>query len=679
MATSGAMSTSNQYIKYTITITQNSQSIEDNTSNVTVSVRFYRTNTGYESYGSGNVYCKIDGIEYSQGVVWTQKITNSGIVLFSKTLNISHGSDGTKKLTCSAWISHEVVTSSEQSYSQTLSTIYRASKPTCSKSATMKGTLTINTNRNSASFTHTLKYTFGGTTETIATGVGGSYPWTVPDLAHLCNNRLSDTCTITCITYNGSTKIGEETCTTTVNVPAKTVPSFPNGDVIIGGGNPIATNAGSKNFSHLITYSFNGKTGDVNSDKVKSGIVWWTPYDLATAIKASPSGNGTITCKTYNGTALVGTSDPVSFKAVVPDNSTTRPSFGSDGFVLTPSGPENILTNFSGLYIQGKTGVKAEFTASSTYSSIASYKLSVDGRVYTGNPATSNTLTKDGNIEVTGTVTDARGYYTTVPTTIAVIPYSIPRIEPYDGDKEIICERSDQDGVYTPSGTHLHIRAKMSYYPVNQKNICHLKYRYKASGGSWSSEKTLLSGSDTSTDKIDIVIPDVVTETDKTYLVQLIVEDTIGEKIPYDFPIPTDKVTLHLGEGGHGVSVGKYSEATADNELFESEWDAKFYGNLHANHIAGLGLYDGEDFNELVDKTGYYTGTSAPSSTKCSNYPVDKTGVLEVISAMKQNAETLAWWGFAYQTYRTHDGEVYMRSYYTSTGFTAWKKVQFST
>lgn len=126
MATSGAMSTDNSYIKYKITITQNSQSVANNTSNITVTVNFYRTNTGYETYGSGTVYCKINGITYSAAVDSSDKITNSGINLFSKTLNITHSENGTKTLTCSAWINHSRVTSTEQSYSQVLSTIPRA-------------------------------------------------------------------------------------------------------------------------------------------------------------------------------------------------------------------------------------------------------------------------------------------------------------------------------------------------------------------------------------------------------------------------------------------------------------------------------------------------------------------------------------------------------------------------
>ena len=131
MGKSSALNTSNDRVKYTIEIIQNSQSIPNNTSNVTVKVRFYRTNTGYTTYGTGTVYCKINGTTYSASVTSSQAITNAGIELFTKTLNISHGADGKKTLTCSAWISLDTpLTSSEQSYSQVLTTIARYAKIT---------------------------------------------------------------------------------------------------------------------------------------------------------------------------------------------------------------------------------------------------------------------------------------------------------------------------------------------------------------------------------------------------------------------------------------------------------------------------------------------------------------------------------------------------------------------
>lgn len=513
----------------------------------------------------------------------------------NKTFTVDHNDDGTGEATIywkwGVYAYTSFVTGYQNpsgSFKITLPTIARASVPTLSHSSRGMGEiLTIYTNQKSYSFTHTLSYTFAGETATIQTGVSGECRWLIPDLADKINNATSGTMTITCVTYNGSTKVGTKSVSLKATVPYLTVPSFPNGNVIIGSGNPITTNAGSKNFTHLITYSFNGKTGKVNEDKAKSGIVWWTPYDLASAIPNDTEGKGTITCTTYNGTAVVGSYD-IPFTATVPDNSTTKPTFTEDNFRLTPTG--SIPSTFSGLYIQGKTGVKASFGATSAYSTIASYKLSVDGKVYEGNPAESQALTKPDNIEVTGTVYDARGYYTSRPKTITVHPYFNPSIEPYGGYSSIICERSNGSGEYKDNGTYLHIRAKRKYAPVIvdgvQKNFCDLKYRYKVEGGGWSAYKTILLGSTSSTDEIEVVHTDVVTQTDKSYLVQLVVTDTMGASVPYDFPIGTDKVTLHLRRGGRGAAFGKYSEGADD--LFECAWKAEFdkgvYGDTYGSH-----------------------------------------------------------------------------------------------
>lgn len=229
MATSGAMSTSNDRVKYKITITQNSQNVNNNTSNVTVSVRFYRTNTGYTTYGTGTVYCKINGTTYSASVTPDNKITNAGIVLFTKTLNISHNADGTKSLTASAWINlNTPLTSSEQSYTQALTTIPRATTPAVNVSTVaLGGSITVSMPRASSSFTHTLRYNFAGATGTIGTGLATSTTWTVPlSLASQIPNTTSGTLTITCDTYNGSTKIGTKSTTIKATVPASVVPTI---------------------------------------------------------------------------------------------------------------------------------------------------------------------------------------------------------------------------------------------------------------------------------------------------------------------------------------------------------------------------------------------------------------------------------------------------------------------
>jgi hypothetical protein len=465
-----------------------------------------------------------------------------------------------------------------------LPTIYRASKPTVSASTVKMGnTLTIYTNRKSSSFTHTLTVTMGGGTGTIQTGVGDSYKWTVWDLASRCNNATSGKATITCTTYNGSATIGTETCEVTITVPDASKPTAPN--AVMGNSVTAQTNRKSTNFTHTIELWFagnkiNAKTGVGDSTSID------VPIGLAGLIKSDPYGTATIKCITYNGTAKVG-EDQTTFIATVPDDNTTKPQFTESDFALEATG--NLPSAFSGLFIQGKTGVKASFRATSYYSTISKYEMDVDGRVYTGNPATSKAITTDGNIRVKGTVTDAREYFEEVYKTITVIPYKTPTIDPHSGYKAIVCERSLQDGTYDDAGTYLHIKCKRSYSSVNGKNTCNLQYQYKVQDGGWSALAPLLSGTDT-TDDYDGVLADVVTQADKSYTIRLVVTDAI-DTAGYEFQIPTADVTMHLGYGGYGVAFGKYSEATADNKMVEldADWDLVMSGNAVADFVVEQG------------------------------------------------------------------------------------------
>lgn len=126
MATSSSFSTSNQYIKYRIVVTEKSQSIPNNTTTINVKVQAWRTNTGYTTYGTGTCYCNIDGTNYSQSISSSQEITyNSYTTLFDKDVTITHNADGSKKIYVSSYISHSRFTSNSQGFNVTLTTIPR--------------------------------------------------------------------------------------------------------------------------------------------------------------------------------------------------------------------------------------------------------------------------------------------------------------------------------------------------------------------------------------------------------------------------------------------------------------------------------------------------------------------------------------------------------------------------
>lgn len=565
-----------------------------------------------------------------------------------------------------------------------------ATTPTFSASSAKMGTsVTINTSRNSSNFTHTLSYSFGGATGTIATGVGTSKAWTVPDLAAYCSNATSGTCTVTCKTYNGTALVGTKTNTLTLNVQDASVPTLSESTVAMGSSLTIYTNRESSNFTHLITYSFNGATGDIGKHTTQAS--WPVDIALAKKIPSATSGKGTITCKTYNGTALVGTKT-VEFTATVPNNSTTQPTFSA--FDLTPSG--SIPSTFSGLYIQGKTGVQASFTASSTYSSISSYKMIVGGATYSGNPATSGLFTAPGSKTIKGTVTDARGYSTSVSKTVTVLPYSKPTVVPYSGERMVICERCTSDGTLSDSGMYLRIKAGRYYYKVmsgeTQKNFCTLGYRYKVSSAtSYSSDVILIATDGThkhpsgtvvvstsdNNDEINVAIPGIVESIVTSYDVQIFVKDTMGETEEYTVRIPTAGADFHLRKGGKGAAFGKYSEIKNGVEF---EWDV--YGRAY-----GLGrlipIPENADLNDEKYRVfGCYAITQSAIAETISNLPYPYAGILRVYSATGSgNVATDAGWIYIAQEYEPYYGTGRFRRLAHRDGtdaeweFDAWRAV----
>ena len=107
--------------------------------------------------------------------------------------------------------------------SVTLTGTIAKSIPTTNVSTVALGdAVTITTNRDHTTLTHTLKYTFGTTTTptNIATAVGASHPWTTTSaLANALTNAQSGTLTFTLETYNGTALIGSATKAITVTIP----------------------------------------------------------------------------------------------------------------------------------------------------------------------------------------------------------------------------------------------------------------------------------------------------------------------------------------------------------------------------------------------------------------------------------------------------------------------------
>ena len=230
MATSGAFTTSNKYINYRIEVTQNWQDTANNYSNVTVKVFVYRTNTGYTTYGKGTLYCGIDGTSYSQGITSSQKITNSGIYLFERTVNIYHNGDGAKSIWVSAYISHERVTSSDQGFTVYLDTIPRRSTITGISGDWFGDPMTVTIDRKSSSFNTDVYVRANGEWRNVVWHSSDtSISFTLPiDLANNVTTSTECTGQVKIITNNGDNYIGEDVWDKWMGVPSWMSPSISN-------------------------------------------------------------------------------------------------------------------------------------------------------------------------------------------------------------------------------------------------------------------------------------------------------------------------------------------------------------------------------------------------------------------------------------------------------------------
>ena len=309
-------------------------------------------------------------------------------------------------------------------------------------------------------------------------------------------------------------------------------------------------------FSHG---SWKGTTGVIHPNTTVSyGYTGYKiPLDVANQITSSPP-TGTMTVKLYTysdsaGTKQVGSADSETFTVTVPDNANTKPEVE---MTLTPQ--SSLGSAFSGLYIQGKTKVKATLSGEGNYkATIKSYSMKVDGKSY-GSSAnyTSGFLLKYGSVEVVGSAKDSRGFEGTAKETIDVIAYSKPTIN------KVEAYRCDADGNPSDSGTCLKIKATRGYHPVKsgtvQKNFCKIQYRYKVSDGSYSSWETIMgdtaSGNTVETDALLVGKLNVK----NTYTVQVRAIDTIGESSSTTIQIPTDKVYWHRDGARNSFTFGGY-------------------------------------------------------------------------------------------------------------------------
>ncbi len=344
-------------------------------------------------------------------------------------------------------------------------------------------------------------------------------------------------------------------------IPRATTPSI--GGVVLGETARISLPRASSGFTHTLSYVFGGASGTIATG-VATGYDWAVPESLAAEIPNAASGTGTLTCKTYSGSTLIGTKS-VTFTAAVPGS--MKPTV-SDGWAAVSYDNSGTAAGDIAAWVQGYSKAKATFDSSKIScqqgASVSKFSITYQGKTTAESPYRTETISTV-SATVRCTVTDSRGLTAWEDFEIELLEYAPPVLVGAD------LFRSDAEGAAADSGTHIAGLASARFSGLSGLNSVTLKGYWKPVGATYGEGVALTVGA------VGLVTGDVEISTDRSYVALLVLTDSLGNAARYEENIPTEKVAFHLKEGGKGAAFGKAAEADGVLELAE-DWQLKLAG-----------------------------------------------------------------------------------------------------
>lgn len=286
-------------------VDQVSQNTVDNSSQVRVRLALTNGAHTFSDYDC-SASVTVDGHTLSWSGMPSMLSQNSSIMLIDKTVTIRHDNDGRKSFSLSATFSGGGGWSpgnlNIDGNSFTLATIPRSSSVSVSPGV-IGNTITINISRQSSSYKHTVRYSWGSKSGTIASNVDTSIMWSIPiDFANDIPDSASGTGTIYVDTYSGSAKTGTQSTTFMASVPGNIKPTFSG--VTLSDVNGAAQNLipNSDTFIQIISnikVAFNGAVGSYGSS------ITGYRAEIVGKNQATSSDGGSLGIMNYNGTIKI--------------------------------------------------------------------------------------------------------------------------------------------------------------------------------------------------------------------------------------------------------------------------------------------------------------------------------------------------------------------------------------
>ncbi len=332
-------------------------------------------------------------------------------------------------------------------------------------------------------------------------------------------------------------------------------------NMTMGTASTITVSKKSSSFTHRVYYSFGSKSNvEITSGAVSGNVSFTPPLSLASEIPSATSATITIRCVTYNGSSQVGSASK-SVKLSVP--ASVKPSVSGITLAEAVSG----LNGQFGAYIQGRSKISGTVSATTAYgSAIASYKVEINGAVYTSRTFTTDFLRNSGSQSVKVTVTDRRGRVSNAyTTTYSVLAYTEPKITSFEVLRYADASTQNDDGQFVK------VFIKGAVTSLSSKNNIALKYRHRLASGTTYTEASVSISNYSFTYESGLLSG---FNSNSSYIFEAELTDYFTSAINA-FTLPTAFATMDILADGTGVAFGKVAE---EQDCLESGFNKTILG-----------------------------------------------------------------------------------------------------
>lgn len=360
----------------------------------------------------------------------------------------------------------------------------------------------------------------------------------------------------------------------TVNLPdIPRASSVSASGLVLGSAGTLRVTRAVSTFTHTIKLKCGSATQVTVATKSSATSISYTPpLDWAAQNTSGTSVNITAEITTYNGNTVVGT-NTTTLTAAIP--ASVKPSLSVS--LADTSGYQPTYG-----WVQGKSNLKATFSAAGSYgSTIKSKSLTIGGKA--ASPDGANALAGSGTMAVVATVTDSRGRTASVSQNITVNAYSGPGVQ----DLTFV-RGSYANGVWTDNAMGADIKLTFTLSLQLTGN----KASVEITGASTLANQT--SGAKT--------VYLTAFGTDTTSVVQVKATDALGTVVTREITIPTVSVPMNMSFTLPGVCFGGVAE---HEKVVEFKWPIWYLGKSLLDYLHPVGsIYQSTDATSPADLFG---------------------------------------------------------------------------